>query len=221
MTTPGYHEGSRNRAGPGAADPRPSRLPERPVPFRPPVFLPWALAAGFAALTIWLGQALLTTRKQAESQQTESRLSELALRESRNRLEAEHIVLERRLADAAKQSEGSAGLKNLTIAPLLPSSDTSPQSLAVAVWDPVRQEGLLSVEKLPALPPDQDYQLWLTDSTGQTPAKGGVFTPDAHGTARVAFQSARALSAISAFAVTRERKGGAPSPEGASVLHSR
>lgn len=221
MTTPGPHEGGRNRAGHGAAAPRPSGLSDRPVPFRPPVFLPWALAAGFAALTIWLGQALLTTRKQAESQQTESRLSELALRESRNRMEAERIVLERRLADATRQTPESGGLGGLQIATLLPDSDTSPQPLAVAVWDPVRQEGVLSVEKLPALSSDQDYQLWLTDSSGQNPAKGGVFTPDAHGAARVTFKSARTLSAITAFAITRERKGGARKPDGPAMLHSR
>lgn len=221
MTIPGSNDGSRHPPGRGGVDlPRAGR-PDPAVPFRPPAFLPWALVAGFAALTIWLGQALLTMRQAAESQQTESRLTELALRESRNRLEAERIVLDRRLSDATRQVAESEGLANLKTIALLPVSGPSSPALAVAVWHPLRQEGVLSVEKLPALAPDQDYQLWLSDPTGQNPANGGVFAIETNGSARVSFKADRPLSAIQAFTVTRERKGGAAKPEGPAVLRSQ
>jgi hypothetical protein len=221
MTTPGSPDGAHHRPGHGQESSRRGEPPSPAVPFRPPVFLPWALAAGFAALTIWLGQALLTTRKEAESQQTEARLNELALRESRNQMEAERIVLDRRLTDATKQLAGANGLANLRITALLPGSDAPASSLAVAVWDPLRQEGVLALEKLPAPPADQDYQLWLVDSSGQHPAKGGVFAPNADGGGRIVFKSERTLSAVSAFVITRERKGGAAKPEGPSLLRSK
>lgn len=226
-----------------------STSPAPVVPFRPPSFLPWALAAGFAALTVWLGQSLLTTRKEAQSQQTESRLTQLALREARNRLEAERIILDRRLADSTRQLGDSqhqladataaidaAGrqlaalnqqlqvqgdLANLKIATLASMLGNSPQALAVAVWNPSRQEGVLTVEKLPVLPRDQDYQLWVVDPAYQNPVNGGVFTVDGEGVARVQFKADQPISAIKAFAVTRERKGGVPKAEGPFVLLSK
>jgi hypothetical protein len=197
------------------------------VPFRPPIFLPWALAAGFGALTIWLGQSLLTLRKEAANQQTESRLNELALRETRNRLEAERIVLDRRLADATQQLaavhepiKSADHLAHFQIAALLPAPDHASPLRAVAVWDTQRNEGVLSVENLPPLPQDEDYQLWLVDPSGRNPASGGVFSV-AGGVTRIRFKSDRSLIAIRAFAVTRGPKGGTARPEGPFVLQSQ
>lgn len=220
MTTPGSNDGRRNSPGRGNLDLPRAEPPGRAAPSRPPSFLPWALVAAFAALTIWLGQTLLTTRKQAESQQTESRLSELALRESRNRMEAERIVLDRRLSEATRQLAESNGLGSLGIVTLRPVADPSSPALAVAVWNPTRQEGVLAVERLPALASDQDYQLWLSDQAGQTPASGGVFTLEANGSARVSFKADHSLSAAPIFTVTREHKGGAAQPHGPAVLRS-
>jgi hypothetical protein len=190
------------------------------------VFLPWALAAGFGALTIWLGQSLLTLRKEAANQQTESRLSELALRETRNRLEAERIVLDRRLADATSQLAAmnqpiktGDDLAHFQIAALLPALDNAAPMRAVAVWDSQRKEGVLSVEHLPVLPPDEAYQLWLMDPSGQNPMSGGVFSVTT-GVTRIRFKTGRPLIAIRAFAITRGPKSGTAKPETPFVLES-
>ena len=50
-----------------------------------------------------------------------------------------------------------------------------PKALAVAVWDPKKQEGVLSVENLPALAVNEDYQLWIVDPQYPNPVDGGVF----------------------------------------------
>ncbi len=218
------------------------------LPFRLPTLIPWAAAAGFALVAAWLGQDLLATREEAANQRTEARLAQLVLRDTANRLEAERIVLNqqmdnsgRQLADTQRQlattaSEAAAAnqrvaalnqqlkaegdLAQFKISTLSSMLGNSPQAVAVAVWNPSRQEGLLAVEKLPALAQNQDYQLWVVDPKYQNPVNGGVFTVDANGVARVQFKADQPISAINAFAVTLERKGGVPKAEGPFVLLS-
>ncbi|MSU48153.1 MAG: hypothetical protein EXS37_03525 [Opitutus sp.] len=118
-------------------------------------------------------------------------------------------------AELKKQGE-LADLKITTLASMLKNS---PQALAVAVWDAAKQEGVLKVEKLPALLATQDYQLWVVDPQYPNPVDGGVFTVDPQtGEARLTFKARQPVSAINAFAVTRERKGGVPKAEGPFVL---
>jgi anti-sigma-K factor RskA len=95
----------------------------------------------------------------------------------------------------------------------------SPQALAVAVWDPGRQEGVLNVQNLPALATNQDYQLWLVDPQYPNPVDGGVFSVEpASGTARLQFKAKQPVGTVNAFAVTRERKGGVAKAQGPFVL---
>lgn len=120
------------------------------------------------------------------------------------------------LTDQLKVQGDLATLKITALASLLKNS---PQALAVAVWDPTKQEGVLKVEKLPALAADQDYQLWVVDPQYPNPVDGGVFTVDPQtGEARLQFTGKQPVKAINAFAVTLERKGGVPKAEGPFVL---
>jgi anti-sigma-K factor RskA len=120
------------------------------------------------------------------------------------------------LTDQLKVQGDLATLKITALASLLKNS---PQALAVAVWDPAKQEGVLKVEKLPALASDKDYQLWVVDPQYPNPVDGGVFTVDPQtGEARLQFKGKQPVKAINAFAVTLERKGGVPKAEGPFVL---
>ncbi len=122
-----------------------------------------------------------------------------------------------RLTADMKTQGDIANLKITTLASLL---NNSPQALAVAVWDPVKQSGVLKVEKLPALAADKDYQLWIVDAANPNlPVDGGVFTVDGQtGERRFQFTAKTPVSAVAAFAVTLERKGGVPKAEGPFVL---
>jgi len=121
-----------------------------------------------------------------------------------------------RLTDEMKQQIDLADLKITALASMLKNS---PQALAVAVWDPKKQEGLLNVQNLPALGVNEDYQLWIVDPQYPNPVDGGVFRVDpATGTLRTPFKAKQPVSAVNAFAVTRERKGGVPKAEGPFVL---
>jgi len=123
------------------------------------------------------------------------------------------------LESKAKHDADLANFKISTLASLL---GNTPQALAVAVWNPARQEGVLRVEKLPALAEDKDYQLWLVDPQYSTPVDGGVFTVDpSTGEARVQFKAGKPIRSVAKFAVSLERKGGVSKAEGPMVLLSQ
>jgi anti-sigma-K factor RskA len=110
-------------------------------------------------------------------------------------------------------------LANLKITTLASMLKNSPQALAVAVWDPKLQAGVLNVQNLPALAANEDYQLWVVDPQYPNPVDGGVFTVEpAGGKARVQFKTNQPINSVNAFAVTRERKGGVPKAQGPFVL---
>lgn len=115
------------------------------------------------------------------------------------------------------QTQGD--LAQFKIATLASMAGNSPQALAVAVWNPKSQEGVLSVAHLPALASDKDYQLWLIDPAYPAPVDGGVFTVDpATGDARINFKPNQRVNNAAKFAVSLERKGGVKKAEGPIVL---
>lgn len=93
------------------------------------------------------------------------------------------------------------------------------QARAVAVWDPKKQEGVLKVTGLPPLTPAQDYQLWVVAPGYQDPLDGGVFTVDPKtGEQTLNFKTNQPATAVNAFAITREKKGGVPKSAGPMLL---
>lgn len=88
----------------------------------------------------------------------------------------------------------------------------SPQAVAVSLWRQERQEGLLVVENMPALPPGRDYQLWVIDPNQKIPVSAGVFKVDAEGKVRLEFKPAHNVQSAYKFAVTVEKEGGAMVP---------
>jgi anti-sigma-K factor RskA len=124
-----------------------------------------------------------------------------------------------RVADLTARLKLEGDIANLKITALASKLNNTPEALAIAVWNPLKQEGILKVEKLPALAADQDYQLWVVDPQYPNPVDGGVFTVDpVTGEARVQFKSKQPVKTIAAFAVTLERKGGVSKAEGPFVL---
>jgi anti-sigma-K factor RskA len=123
------------------------------------------------------------------------------------------------LADLGQRLKAQGDLANLKITTLASMLGNSSSALAVAVWSPESQEGVLKVEKLPALAADKDYQLWVVDPQYPDPVDGGVFTVDPKtGEARVPFKSKQPLKAIQAYAITLEKKGGVTKSAGPFLL---
>jgi anti-sigma-K factor RskA len=192
-------------------------------------WLPLAAAAGFALVAVWFAQLHLVSRSENSLLHEQLALADATLRSARNQLEAERLLANRQLNDATqaiasldRQLREQGDLARFKIATLASLLGNSPQALAVAVWDPNAQEGILSVEKLPALAADKDYQLWVIDPQYPIPVDGGVFTVDPQtGVARYQFKAGKPVRTVAKFAVSLERKGGVPKAEGPMVLISQ
>jgi anti-sigma-K factor RskA len=201
----------------------------RPAPGIVIPFASWirlAAAACFALAAAYFGQAFVTERAAVAALRDQQTLAELALRGATNQLEAERLIGRRELAardqrvtDLTRQLAAQGTLADYKIATLASLLGNSPQALAVAVWNPANQEGVLTVQKLPALAADKDYQLWVVDPQYPIPVDGGVFRVDpATGEARLNFRPNLPVKTVAKFAVSLERKGGVPKAEGPMVL---
>jgi anti-sigma-K factor RskA len=137
---------------------------------------------------------------------------------------------ERRLSDANRELErlqtlvangvpSGVPLSQLNVRILNPTTDGPPSATGVSVWDPVNQKGILLLQNLSQAPQNRDYQLWVFDSKTGAPVSAGVLPP---GNANLPVEFTTALQVASAdkFAISLERKGGAPSPQGKVLMVS-
>lgn len=216
-------------------------------PLFPGSIFPWAIAAGLAFAAVWLAQRYHSSRTEAALLHSQREFLDVALQSARQQLETERLLgshavvalnsdvaagteklaaAERALSEARERiatlnsdPESQSALAALKITTLASMVNQSSEALAIAVWDPARQEGILQAEKLPALAADEDYQLWIVDPQYPNPVDGGVFAVDPRtGKASLHFKPRQPIRAISAFTVTRERKGGVARAEGPVVL---
>jgi anti-sigma-K factor RskA len=167
-------------------------------------WLPWALAAGFAALCLMFAWQTNGLRVQLDAQQ--QRVDELtrvadALRSERADLREAVLTLQH-----------SNRLANIRIAVLNSQLHADPQALAVSVWDNERQTGVVVVHHLKPPPKDKDYQLWIIDPRYSTPVDAGLLQVDDSGNGRVDFKARQPIQNANQFAVTEEVKGGAAVP---------
>jgi anti-sigma-K factor RskA len=182
-----------------------------------PSWVPW-LAAASVGIAVWYGSQYYAARKEIFALREEKVLAQAALERARGELERSG----RQIAalDARLRSEGD--LAHYKIATLASMLGNSPAAVAVAVWDPAREQGVLSVSKLPPLAKEKDYQLWIIDAQYPNPVNGGVFVVDpVTGEAHIVFRGDKPIKTAAKFAVSLERKGGVPKAEGPIVLLSQ
>ncbi len=82
-------------------------------------------------------------------------------------------------------------------------------------WSTSENKAVFIARNLPAPAADKDYQLWII--RGGQPVDAGVFAIDEEGTGVTTFEIGVGPE-VNAFAVTLEKKGGAPAPEGDMYL---
>jgi anti-sigma-K factor RskA len=204
--------------GGGVAIPR----QRRPVPF--PAWIPWLAAACIAVAAVWSERLYLASENENASLREQERLAQAALDQAQAQLaDARNLLAQsgRQIVELSANLKAEGDLAHFKIATLASMLGNTPAALAVAVWDPSREEGVLTVSKLPAVAAEKDYQLWVIDSHYAAPVSGGVFAVDpATGRAHVIFRADKPVHSIAKFAVSLERKGGAAEPEGPIVLLS-
>jgi anti-sigma-K factor RskA len=189
-----------------------------------PAWIPWAIAACLAVAVAWTGRRYSEVRDANASLAEQQRVAAQALEQVRGQLdEAKRLVTEssRQVAELSTKLKDEDDLAHFKITTLASMLGNTPAAIAVAVWDPTREQGVLSVSKLPAAASEKDYQLWVIDKQYPAPVSAGVFVVDpVTGDAHIVFRADKPVSAIAKFAVSLERKGGAPSPQGPIVLIS-
>jgi anti-sigma-K factor RskA len=152
-------------------------------------------------------------RQQAETQQ---RLN--TYRDAADRLTRENQILQ-----DAFDGLVPGGTERLSIARLAiirPTAGSAQGVIGASVWSPADQRGLLVLENLPALPPNQTYQLWLIDPKLPAPMSGGVLPTTASGGIRIEYSTQSRVGSIERFAISIEPRGGVVSPTGKFVLTS-
>ena len=167
-------------------------------------WLPWALAAGFAALCMVFAWQANGLRVQLDAQQ--HRVDELT--RVTDTLRSERADLRQTVLKLQQSNR----LANIRIAVLNSQLHTDPQALAVSVWDNERQSGVVVVHHLKPPPKDKDYQLWIIDPRYPTPVDAGLLQVDDSGNGRVDFKARQPIQNANQFAVTEEIKGGAAVP---------
>jgi anti-sigma-K factor RskA len=168
-------------------------------------WLPWALAAALGLVA--LGFMFQTTRleQQLTAQMQRSDALDAALQLDKADIgELRHTV--------AKLREENQ-LAAVRIALLDSMVKSAPKAIAVSVWDNDRQSGVFVVHNLKPAPADKDYQLWIIDPKYPSPVDAGVFQVDDKGNLRQEFHARLPIAAAKQFAVTVEKKGGAPVPD--------
>lgn len=180
--------------------------------------LPWAAAACFALIAglFWMRGTNLSAEAQSLAAQRE--LAEVAYKLAQSQLAERTLLAERAISDLGSRLKQTEDLGRLRVTALASLVNNSPEARAIAVWDPSQQSGLLTVEKLPAIAAEQDYQIWVIDPDYPIPVDGGVFKPGADGKAVLTFKGDKAVQKVTAFAISLEKKGGVPKAEGPLVL---
>ncbi len=199
-----------------AAAPAPTPAPVVAFPWTRA--LPWAAAACLALTSAWFALRATSLQSANQSLEAQRELAETAYRMAQSQLAERTLVAEQMISDLGRRLQRSEDLGRLRVTSLAALQQEQPDSRAVAVWDPERQAGLLTVEKLPAIADDKDYQIWVIDPQYPIPVDGGVFKPGADGRATLTFKGDKPIAAATAFAISLERKGGVPKAEGPLVL---
>ena len=190
-----------------------------------PTWIPWLAAACIGVAALWSERQYLAAQAENASLGEQHRLALASLEETRGQLDvAKRLVTEysRQVAELSTKLKDEGDIAHLKILTLASMLGNTPAALAVAVWDPTREQGVLEVSKLPALATEKDYQLWVIDAKYPSPVSAGVFVVDpVSGEAHIVFKTDKPVRSIAKFAVSLERKGGVPKPEGPIVLLSQ
>lgn len=179
---------------------------------------PWAMAAALMVAATWLAFHNLSLQTENDGLRTERRLAEIAYQSAQAQLKERSFLAEGMINDLGHQLREQQDLTRLKVTALASLAGNTPEAQAIAVWDPSRETGLLTVDKLPAIRDNQDYQLWVVDPAYPNPVDGGVFKPGADGHVVLAFKGNKPIKSVAAFAISLEKKGGVPKAEGPIVL---
>ncbi len=180
-------------------------MTSRPLSF----WVGWISAAVFLVLAAVAGVYAATARNQVED-------VELRLIDAVTKLQ----MSEMNVKDAVERADSIQA--NLSLISLPEVAEFSLRGTAAVpkargrVFSSRARGILFSATGLPALPPNQSYQLWL--KTKAAPVTVGVVTAGPDGTATAGFDPIDGTPEAAGFMVTVESRGGADAPSGTITL---
>jgi anti-sigma-K factor RskA len=186
--------------------------------------VPWALAACFAIACAVLGLEQARIKKDLISlQEKEITLQEKAAEATKAEAEASKalVALQQKIAQSEKELavlKEKNVLSELKIATLKTQIAAYKGATAVVVWDKDQKKGVLQLDKLPPPAPGKDYQLWVIDPKSPQPVSAGILSVPKEGLIRTSFHPAAPVESAAAFAISVEKAGGAPKPEGQIIF---
>jgi anti-sigma-K factor RskA len=188
------------------------------LPFK--VIVAWAAAACFALATAGMAQLYFWAHARITVLEEQASLADLTLKSLQTQVDADRLVYEQRLADAQRAGD-LAQVKIAALTSLPSAAGNSPEgAVAVAVWNSVKQEGVMEVEGLPVPGPSKDYELWVIPP-GAKPVAAGLVKASMLGRGHFLFHADKPVESVAKFAITLENKGGVPAPAGPMVLLSQ
>ena len=129
-------------------------------------------------------------------------------------LQQQNARIEKELGTLQKKNV----LAEIKIATLKAQVAAYEAATAVVVWDKNQKTGVLQLDKLPPPEPGKDYQLWVIDPKIPQPVSAGVLSVPNNGLIRTSFHPTGPIESAVAFAISVEKAGGAPKPEGQIIL---
>jgi anti-sigma-K factor RskA len=208
----------------------------RPAPRAKIIWLvvPWALAACLAIACAVLGLEWADTQKNLISlrEKAEQTSKELGLLQDKNaqsesklgQLQEAVAQFQKELAQSQKELatlREKNVLEELKITTLKAQIAAYKGATAVVVWDKNKESGVLQLDKLSPPGPGKDYQLWVIDPKKTQPVSAGIFSVPNEGLIRTSFHPTAPVESAEAFAISIEKAGGAPKPQGQIILVGR
>jgi anti-sigma-K factor RskA len=99
----------------------------------------------------------------------------------------------------------------------LSAASTPPRPQGKAIYARNRGSLIFLATKMPALPPQKAYELWLIPASG-APIPAGIFKPDANGSATVINPPLPGNVEAKTFAITVEPETGSPAPTSQPIM---
>lgn len=184
------------------------------------IIVPWTLAFAFAAGAFFLYERekqiedkLLAAQTEMSTLQLNTKKWEEAVAqwEKASKLSAEEARLAKQELAAVQHQNAMAKVE---ISSLKSSLAQYQEGVAVVIWDPEKQQGVLKLEKMPPTMQDKDYQLWVIDTKKGSPVNAGLVRVDDQGLARIDFKPQEAIENADKFAISVEAKGGSTTEKG-------
>jgi anti-sigma-K factor RskA len=180
------------------------------VSSRRPLRSSWLIAAAAACALFSVFQWTRARSARSQLATTEASLAAVAVTEQRARLDClSSLGVARHQVELQQKAIDSLAMSGTEIVAFGPKTEiTAPVR---ALFNKKAKSAFVIVHNLHAVT-DKDYALWII--RGEQKLAAGLVRPNAQGSAIVEVASALLEGPVDAFAITREKAGGAPVPEG-------